>query len=589
MSEVKFKDKSVVIDGKKVQIISGAMHYFRIHPELWGDRLDKAVAFGLNCIETYCCWNLHEPKPGKFNFSGIVDLERYIEMVHERGLYMILRPGPYICAEWENGGFPAWLLAEPGMELRRMNEPYLKAFKRYFDELLPRIKRHLYTNGGPVIMTQIENEYASFCHDTEYLKFIYDLYRSHGIDVPIFTSDGHCGHYLHGGNIPEAMLTMNFGSNSDEAWANHQELRPGEPDFCMEFWNGWFDHWGEAHHTRVAGMEAGGAAWEFDRMLKAGANVNFYMFHGGTNFGFTNGANGNFKTDYAPTVTSYDYDCPLTECGDPSPKFKTCQDVIRKYGDTSRMKEISPSPKVVPPNAKFIASASLFDNLDHIASAHGSSGTPPTMEKLGQNFGFIHYRKRIAGPLSNQYPLRLIEVNDYATVWQDGKFLAHRMRDTGENPVKLNEVPPAGSVIDLLVENCGRINYGPYVGRDFKGIVGGVGIDLQFQLGWEYWSLELEDLSGLKWEEFAPNGGAGFFHKAEFELDETGDAFLFRPGSKGLAWVNGFNLGRYWDKGPTETLYIPSPVLKKGKNTVVVFEQNELNSDEIKFSPELKL
>ncbi len=589
MSEIKFENRNVIIDGKNVRIISGAMHYFRIHPDLWNDRLDKAVAFGLNCIETYCCWNLHEPKPGKFNFSGMLDLERYIRLVQEHGLYMILRPGPYICAEWDNGGLPAWLLAEPGMEIRRMNEPYLKAFKRYFDRLLPIIRKYQYTAGGPVIMTQIENEYASYSHDTEYLHFIYDLYRSHGIDIPIFTSDGHCGHFLHGGNIPEALLTMNFGSGSDTAWKNHQELRPGEPDFCMEFWNGWFDHWGETHHTRPAGLEEGGAAWEFDRMLSCGANVNFYMFHGGTNFGFTNGANGNFKTDYAATVTSYDYDCPLSECGDPTPKFKTCQDVIRKHSGNPRIGDIQTGRKITPAPVKFTASASLFDNLDSLASLHGFALTPPTMEKLQQNFGFVHYRKRIEGPLWDGYDLRLFEVNDYATIWQDGEFLDQRMRDNGVSPVKLREVPAEGSVIDLLVENCGRINYGPYFGRDFKGIVGSVCISYQEQLNWEYWSLELEDLSGICWKEFRPDAGKACFHKAEFELEETADAFLLRPGSKGLVWINGFNLGRYWDKGPTETLYIPAPVLKKGTNTVIVFELNELTSGEITFSPEARL
>ena len=352
MSEIPIGKRGLVLDGKPTRIISGAMHYFRIHPDQWDDRLDKAVAFGLNCVETYCCWNLHEPKRGQFRFTGLTDLERFIRAVQDHGLYLILRPGPYICAEWENGGFPAWLLAVPGIELRRMNEPYLDAVKAYFDELLPRIKRHLYTCGGPVIMMQIENEYASYGMDRAYLKYLYDLYVSHGINVPIFTSDGDSGHYLHV-SIPEALQTMNFGSGSDDAWKQHRALRPDEPDFCMEFWNGWFDRWGEGHHRRPAGMEEGGAAWEFDRMLAAGANVNFYMFHGGTNFGFTAGASRSQFRDYAPIVTSYDYDCPLSECGDPTGKFTTCQSVIRRYSDNPRIREIKPGKKVVPPDARF--------------------------------------------------------------------------------------------------------------------------------------------------------------------------------------------------------------------------------------------
>ena len=583
MGTIRIEKKSLLLNEKPARIISGAMHYFRVHQDLWNDRLDKAVAFGLNCMETYCCWNLHEPKPGKFCFSGMLDLERYIRCIQEHGLYLILRPGPYICAEWENGGFPAWLMAVPGIEFRRMNKPYLDAVKRYFDELLPRIKPWLYTSGGPVIMMQIENEYASYGNDKAYLKFLYDLYRSHGIDVPLFTSDGAGGHYLHVG-LPEAMMTVNFGSGSDEAWKRLHAVRSGEPDFCMEFWNGWFDHWGEEHHTRSAGMEEGGAARELDRMLSAGANVNLYMFHGGTNFGFCSGANGNHLHDYAPTVTSYDYDSPLSECGDPTDKFFACQAVIRRHFPNARTAEVKPGKKIVPPDVSFCGSTPLLKNLDLLASAHGRAVTPPTMEQLKQNFGFIHYRCRLTGPLDKDYELYLFDVNDYAMVWQDGRFLEARMRDTGEKPLKLHAVPAEGSTLDVLVENCGRINYGPYTGKDFKGIVGGVALYLQFQMNWEYWSLELEDLSGLRFDSFDPHAGPAFFHAAEFDLEETGDAFLMRPGKKGTVWINGFNLGRYWDRGPTQTLYVPAPVLKKGRNFAVILEQEQLESASLCFS-----
>ncbi|MDD3886806.1 MAG: beta-galactosidase, partial [Victivallaceae bacterium] len=260
MGHIDICDGKIMVDGNPVQLISGAMHYFRIHPGLWDDRLDKAVAFGLNTLETYIPWNLHEPHRGEFVFSGICDLDRFIDKVQSRGLKMILRPGPYICAEWDNGGFPAWLSAVPGLELRRMNRPYLEALTGYFDHLLPLLRRRLYTNGGPVIMMQIENEYGSYCHDKDYLHYIRDLYLSHGIDVPLFTADGADNLCINGGTIPEATMALNFGSDSRGAWRIGRGVRPDGPDCCMEFWNGWFDHWGEKHHTRCAGSDEGGAA-----------------------------------------------------------------------------------------------------------------------------------------------------------------------------------------------------------------------------------------------------------------------------------------------------------------------------------------
>lgn len=595
MGKIEITQQGVIVDGKQIQIISGAMHYFRIHPDLWDDRLDKAVAFGLNAIETYVPWNLHELHQGEFNFEGICDLEKFIDKVHERKLLMILRPGPYICAEWDNGGIPGWLMGLPGIELRRMNDVYLKALTNYFDVLLPKIQKKIYTQGGPIIMVQVENEYGSFCHDKNYLRYIDQLYTKYGIDVPHFTSDGPAGHMLVGGTLDECLATVNFGSDSINAFNVGKTFRPNTPSFCMEFWNGWFDHWGEKHHTRGAGTEPGGAADELEKMLSAGANVNFYMFHGGTNFGFTNGANGNFPGMYEPTVTSYDYDCPLTECGDPNEKFYACQAVIAKYFDNPNIKAVETTKKVCPAPLKLTQSAPLLANLKNISSASGHKLTPPTMESLGESFGFIHYRTHIDGPMpitdnieyEGKENLRLIEVNDYAQVWCNGKYLGSRMRDLGKNEFKLEPFGKEGIDLDILVENCGHINYGPQVGRDFKGIIGGVALELQLRLDWDYNLLPMADLSKLEFGEF--NDAPATFHKGEFELDEIGEAFILCPGVKGLVWVNGFNLGRYWNIGPTETLYIPSPVLKKGKNEVIILELEKLDSDTVNFSSELRL
>lgn len=584
MGGVAVRDGKICIDGKPFRVISGALHYFRVHPELWDDRLDKAAAFGLNTIETYVPWNLHEPHPGEFRFSGGVDLESFMEKVAARGFKMILRPGPYICSEWDNGGLPGWLMAVPGVEIRRMNGPYLERVTGYFDVLLEKIRPFIYTNGGPVIMIQIENEYGSYCHDHEYLCFIRDLYRRHHLDVPYFTSDGDASHFILGGSLPDELMTLNFGSNSERAFRNGRRFRPEGPDFCMEFWDGWFDHWGEIHHVR-----GDDCSQEADRILGSGGNMNFYMFHGGTNFGFTNGANDTLEGDYLPVVTSYDYDSPLSECGDPTAKFTSCQEVIRKHTGNPRIRPVAPSRKICPGAVKFTSSARVLDNLEALRSVSGRSATPVTMEQAGESFGFIHYTTRLDGPMfsaeatGTTETLRLFQVNDFAQVWLDGRYLGSRWRETGVNGFDLPEIPAEGARLDILVENCGRINYGPRVGRDFKGITGGVAVEHQLRLGWEYNALPMENIGGLAFHGFAD--APATFHRGEFTVDGIGEAFLKRPGRKGLVWINGFNLGRYWEKGPTQTLYVPSPVLKKGRNEIVVLELEALDSDGAEFAP----
>ncbi len=584
MGDVAVRDGRICIDGKPFQVISGALHYFRVHPGLWDDRLDKAAAFGLNTIETYVPWNLHEPHPGEFRFSGGIDLEAFIDKVAARGLKMILRPGPYICSEWDNGGLPGWLMAVPGVEIRRMNGPYLERVTSYFDVLLEKIRPRLHTNGGPVILLQIENEYGSYCHDREYLCFIRDLYRRHHLDVPYFTSDGDASHYILGGSLPDELMTLNFGSNAERAFRNGRRFRPEGPDFCMEFWDGWFDHWGETHHVR-----GDDGSQEADAILSSGGNMNFYMFHGGTNFGFTNGANCDLEGTYQPVVTSYDYDSPLSECGDPTAKFAACQEVIRKHTGNPRIRPVAPSRKICPGPAEFTSSARVLDNLEALRSVGGRSVTPVTMEQAGESFGFIHYSTRLDGPMyaasvtGTPEILRLFDVNDFAQVWLDGAYLGSRWRETGVNGFELPEIPASGARLDILVENCGRINYGPRVGRDFKGITGGVAVELQLRLNWEYNAMPMEDLGGLAWRDFADVPAS--FHRGEFTLEETGEAFLKRPGRKGLVWINGFNLGRYWDRGPTQTLYVPSPVLRKGRNEIVVLELEALETDGAEFVP----
>ncbi|MBM7553878.1 beta-galactosidase family protein [Thalassobacillus pellis] len=317
------KNGAFYLDEQPFQILSGAIHYFRTVPEYWEDRLQKLKALGLNTVETYIPWNLHEPKKGQFRFSGIADVERFIESAHELGLYVIIRPSPYICAEWEMGGLPSWLLKESGTVLRSSDPVYLKHIEEYYDVLLPKFRPYLYQNGGPIIAMQIENEYGAYGNDQAYLSFFKEEYQKHGLDTFLFTSDG--PEFIRQGSLPHVTTTLNFGSKADRAFQELEEMKPGSPKMVAEFWIGWFDYWTGKHHTR----NAEDAAQVFKELLEKKSSVNFYMFHGGTNFGFMNGAN--HYDIYYPTITSYDYDSLLTENGEITEKYRAVKRTLSEY------------------------------------------------------------------------------------------------------------------------------------------------------------------------------------------------------------------------------------------------------------------
>ncbi len=583
MSNVTITGGAIRIDDRPTQILSGTIHYFRFCPEQWADRIAKAKMMGLNTIETYLAANLHHPAPGRFDFTGMLNFEQFLDEVAAAGLYAIVRPGPYICAEWENGGIPPWYSTVPGMEFRCANEHFLNACGEYLDAVLPRLRRHLASNGGPIIALQIENEYGSFGCDKTYLERLRDITLANGIDVPLFTSDGPEDWMLQGGTIPGVFQTVNFGSRAAAAFKKGREYQPEGPDFCMEFWNGWFDHWGEKHHTRTAED----AAATLDEMLSAGASVNFYVFCGGTNFGFLAGANGNGDQpgDYAPTVTSYDYDAPINEAGDPTEKFFRFQEVIRRYRPDAPFGTPDAVPKLEPFTVTLTESAPLLDQLDNLATKHLSL-KPPTMEACKQSYGFIHYRTRVNSPL-NGAELYFPEVRDRVMAFMNGTYLGAVYRNDATRRLPLT-VPAGGGKLDLLVENLGRINYGPLVGRDLKGLPGGACIYWQQQTDFEVWNLELEpeSLTRLTFGPFAAAADQPAFHRGEFELKEVKDTFLAFPGVKGVVWVNGFNLGRYWNIGPGETLYVPAPVLKEGKNEIIVLELHQLSGNTLSFRAE---
>lgn len=561
MSIFKIDGKNFVFDGESIQIISGAIHYFRVVPEYWKDRLLKLKACGLNTVETYVPWNLHEPKPGQFNFEGLADIVRFIETAGEVGLHVIVRPGPYICAEWEFGGLPAWLLEDSDIHLRCYDASYLEKVDRFFDALLSRLKPLQCTNGGPIIAMQVENEYGSYGNDKKYLNYLKEGIIQRGIDVLLFTSDGPTDEMLQAGTLPDVFKTVNFGSRPEEGFRKLLEYQADQPLVCMEFWNGWFDHWGAPHHKR----DADDAANTLDQMLKAGASVNFYMFHGGTSFGFMNGAN--YNEGLAPTVNSYDYDAAISESGDLTDKYYTYKKVISKYTVIEEEILPPPIPKKAYGKVTLDQSAELFESLDLLTEPVQRT-CPEPMEKLGQNYGYILYRNQVSGPRKDNH-LLIQDLHDRALVFLDGEFQG--IVERGQKELLKLDIPSETAQLDILVENMGRINYGRRL-KDYKGITEGVYLGTHFLFDWTIFPLPMEDLSELIFHNSEFKNCPGFF-RGTLEINEPADTFLRTDGwKKGIAFINGFNLGRYWEIGPTKTMYIPAPLLKVGKNEIVIFE-----------------
>lgn len=580
MAILQAQNKQFLLDGKPIQLISGAIHYFRVVPDYWEDRLLKLKACGFNTVETYIPWNLHEPEENVFNFAGIANIVRFVEQAGELGLHVIVRPSPYICAEWEFGGFPAWLLKYTDMRLRCMDQAYLEKVDRYYDALIPRLVPLLSTNGGPIIAMQIENEYGSYGNDTAYLTYLRDGLIKRGVDVMLFTSDGPEDGMLQGGTVPGTLATVNFGSKPEEAFDKFREYRVDEPLVCMEYWNGWFDHWLKPHHTR----DAGDVADVFDRMLRAGASVNFYMFHGGTNFGFYNGAN--YGDKYEATITSYDYDSPLSECGDETEKYRAVRSVIASYLG----KDVKDFPELPAPiqkkNYGRIALTESADMLDHlpILSESEKRVYPEPMEKLGQSYGFIVYSTHVSGPRSGE-KLHLQEVHDRAQVFLDGVYQGTVERwDSRPLPM---DIPAQGAKLDIVVENMGRVNYGPKL-KDYKGITEGVRMNNQFLFDWTIYPLPLDNLTAIPFErsaEVSERNDRPVFYRGEFTVEEAGDTFIrLDSWTKGAVWINGFNLGRYWEKGPQQTLYLPAPLLRIGRNEIIVFELHHTDTPVIELT-----
>ncbi|GAA2810952.1 beta-galactosidase [Kitasatospora paracochleata] len=547
------------LDDRPLRIISGGLHYFRVHPEQWADRLHKARLLGLNTVETYVPWNLHAPRPGEFRLDGGLDLPRFLDLAAAEGLHVLLRPGPYICAEWEGGGLPSWLLAEDGIELRSRDPRFLGAVDDYLADLLPPLKPYLSTSGGPIIAVQLENEYGAYGDDAGYLADLAELLHTHGVDVPLFTCDQPSD--LARGGLDGVLRTANFGSRVDAGLAELRRQQPTGPLMCSEFWIGWFDRWGAVHITR----SPADAAADLDRLLAAGASVNIYMLHGGTNFGFTNGAND--KGTYRPTVTSYDYDALLDEAGDPTPKYEAFREVIAKYAPVPDEPLPAPAAKLVPTDIELDSCASLLDQA-HLFGRAVIADRPLTMEQLGQSFGFVLYEAVL--PAAGPAVLRIDEVRDRAQVFVDGQPVGVLERENHEHALAFT-APRHGAHLAVLVENQGRVNYGTAI-HDRKGLLGRVTVNGEALADWTSRPLPLDSLDALAFIPAAPVVGPAF-HLGTFTVDRPADGYLALPGwTKGLVWVNGFPLGRYCSRGPQTTLYVPAPVLRPGRNEITVLE-----------------
>ncbi|PPG56453.1 beta-galactosidase [Rathayibacter sp. AY2B7] len=558
------------LDGRPHRILSGALHYFRIHPDLWADRIRKARLMGLNTIETYVAWNAHEPRRGEWREDAGLDLGRFLDLIAAEGMHAIVRPGPYICAEWDNGALPAWLFRDPEVGVRRSEPNYLAAVSDYLRRVYSIVAPRQIDAGGPVVLVQIENEYGAYGSDKEYLAELVRVTRDSGITVPLTTIDQPTPQMLADGSLPGLHLTGSFGSRTAERLATLREFQPTGPLMCMEFWCGWFDDWGTQHHT----TDADASAQELDTLLAAGGSVNIYMFHGGTNFGLTSGAND--KGRYAAITTSYDYDAPLDEGGDPTAKFWAFRDVIARY---------APVPEEVPavrPSAPALT-APLVPGpaLLGLGQAFGPAAHLDAMasfDDLGHDDGFVLFTTTLDG---SSAPARLVvgeEVRDRAWVLLDGVPVGVLARDHHERALTL---PSGRGELAILVENQGRVNYGTRIG-EHKGLVGGVTLYGAELTGWAARALALECLPDLAVA--APAFSAGpQLASGSFELDEQADLYVDTlHWGKGLVWVNGFLLGRYWRRGPQRTLIVPSPVTRAGRNRVVVLELEGIAEPEIR-------
>ncbi|XP_070685504.1 beta-galactosidase-1-like protein 2 isoform X2 [Pempheris klunzingeri] len=564
------------LERKPFRILGGSIHYFRVPRAYWEDRLLKMKACGLNTLTTYVPWNLHEPGRGLFNFADQLDLEAYLRTAASLGLWVILRPGPYICAEWDLGGLPSWLLRDQNMKLRTTYPGFTDAVNSFFNHLIKKVVPYQYSKGGPIIAVQVENEYGSYAKDKEYMPFIKEALLSRGITELLLTSDNKDGLTL--GGVKGALETINFQKLNPNDIKYLDEIQPKKPKMVMEYWSGWFDLWGDLHHV----YPAEDMMPVVTEILKLNMSINLYMFHGGTNFGFMNGAFAIRVAAPKPMVTSYDYDAPLSEAGDYTTKYHLLRNLFSLY-HTQPLPEL-PSlrerrayqPVVIQQHL------SLWDSL-HFTDKPFKSERPVNMENLpvnnnnGQSYGYTLYETSIAseGALSSRDNIR-----DRALVFVEKHFVGVLDHKTQELALPVGK---GKRTLSLLVENCGRVNYGKTLDEQRKGLVGDIELNKRILRDFIIHGVDMKPgfVNSLEssghWMPMRQRPSFPSFFQARLYVNSfPKDTFIKLPGwGKGVVFINGKNLGRYWSSGPQQTLYVPGPWLHRGDNQVMVFEEQE--------------
>mgnify|MGYP003575518924 FL=1 len=578
------KEGHFFYDSKPVQLISGEMHYPRIPHQYWRHRFKMLKAMGLNTVATYVFWNAHETEPGQWDFSEDKNLRRYIEIAGEEGLHVILRPGPYACAEWEFGGYPWWLQKVDQLELRSDNAAFLAATKNYIKRLYQEIGDLQITKGGPIVMIQVENEFGSYASQRKdipleqhrkYNQKIKDQLVEVGFDVPFFTSDGTW--LFDGGAIDGVLPTANGEGNITNLKKAVDQYHNGKgPYMVAEFYPGWLAHWAEPHPA----IDASIIARKTEEYLQNDISFNLYMAHGGTNFAFTSGANYDKKHGIQPDLTSYDYDAPISEAGWVTPKFDSLRNVIKKYAKYSIPSVPAPHKVIEIPAVKLTKVADVLNVLAKQKAVQHNK--PLTFEQLNQGYGYVLYSRKFNQPISGE--LNVPGLRDYAVVYVNGEKVGELNRYYNQYSITVDI--PFNSTLEILVENMGRINYGAEIVHNTKGIIAPITINnIGIEGNWEMYKLPMDQvpvLESLSKSDVYNVGetkakalqGRPAFYEGAFTLSEVGDTFLnMEDWGKGIVFVNGKNLGRYWQVGPQQTLFVPGVWLKKGENKIIIFEQ----------------
>ena len=560
-----------LLDGKPMQIISGEMHFARIPRECWRDRLKMARAMGLNTIATYVFWNYHEQEPGKYYFGGNADVASFVKMAGEEGLWVLIRPSPYACAEWEFGGYPWWLLNEKTLKVRSTDPRFLQLCTAYYKELGRQLAPLQITHGGNIIMVQIENEYGSYGSDKEYLARNREIVRNSGFDVELYTCDGPS--QMGAGYLPGALPAVNGLDDTAQVREVINRYHSGVgPYFIAEWYPAWFDTWGEEHHV----VPAREYLARLDAVLSAGCSINMYMVHGGTTRGFMNGANYDDRHPYAPQTSSYDYDAPIDEAGNATAKYTAFRDVIAKHLPPGTQLPPVPvkKPVISVPRFRLTEEADLLAGLP----APVTSERPLSFEDMRQGYGYVLYRTELKGPADDTVCIQ--HLRDYGIVFLNGRRAAVLDRRLGRETARL-VVPDGGATLDILVENLGRINFGPWLNDNWKGITERVTFGGTELTGWRMYGFPCDDPAAL-FRSGSAHAGGPVVRRGTFTLSDTGDTYVdMSDWGKGCVWVNGHHLGRYWYIGPQQTLYVPAPWLKRGSNEIIVLELLESSRDSI--------